>query len=317
LEKPDPIAVLISASPTSLRNYELQDIRTGGTVPIVQDQSPEGAAVVAIRHESVERVIQAMHAKLEEPLGLTSMAKIAYLSRFHFNRTFRRVTGIPPTRFLYALRIASARRLLLHTQMHVIDICYEVGYNSLGTFTRRFTELLGVSPMRFRLMARSSKNRTIDPTDAIKTMQAPAPAATSRRITGRIDAPTEFRGLILIGLFDSAIPQGNPRACAILNEPGSFEIASPPDGDYHLFALALNLTADLLTIFDCEPALRCGGQQISIMSNMIQGETNLHLRPRIVTDPPILLTIPLLLRQIGGDQPLRAATASSSARQSR
>jgi AraC family transcriptional regulator len=283
-------------------------------VPIVQDQSSEGVAVATIRHEPVERVIQAMHAKLEEPFGLTSMAKIAYLSRFHFNRTFRRVTGIPPTRFLYALRIASARRLLLHTQMHVIDICYEVGYNSLGTFTRRFTELLGVSPTRLRSMARSSKNGTIDPADAIRSMQAPAPAQ-SRRITGRIDAPGDFRGLILIGLFDSAIPQGHPRACAMLTEPGPFEIASPPDGDYHLFALALNLAADLLTIFDCEPALRCGGQQISILGNSIQGDTKLLLRPRSVTDPPILLTIPLLLSQIGGHQPFRGAAAAADAGQ--
>jgi AraC family transcriptional regulator len=280
-------------------------------VPIVQDVACEGTAVVAIRHEPVERVIRAMHANLEEPFGLTSMAKIAYLSRFHFNRTFRRVTGIPPTRFLYALRIASARRLLLHTQLHVIDICYEVGYNSLGTFTRRFTELLGVSPTRFRLMARSSKNKTINPTDAIKTLQAGAPAATSRRMTGRIDASTEFRGLILIGLFDSAIPQGHPRACAMLTEPGPFEMASPPDGDYHLFALALNLTGDLLTLFDCEPALRCGGQQISIQGDRIQGQTNLHLRPTSATDPPILLTIPLLLSQSGAHQPLQAAAASS------
>jgi len=246
------------------------------------------------KHESVERVIAAMYARLEEPLALSSMAKIAFLSRFHFNRTFRRVTGIPPTRFLYALRIATARRLLLKTQMHVIDICYEVGYNSLGTFTRRFTELVGVSPTRFRLMGRSCKNVI----NQLNTVQSSADQSMPRVVSGRVDAPDGFRGLILIGLFDVAIPQGKPKACAVLSEPGVFRIVSPAEGRYYLFALALHYCADMATALDCEPALRAGGQQISIFGDTIQGSTDLRLRPVALTDPPILLAIPLLLSEL-------------------
>lgn len=50
-------------------------------------------------------------------------------------------------------RIDAAKRLLIDTTLRVIDICYEVGYNSLGTFSSRFTELVGISPQGFRELA--------------------------------------------------------------------------------------------------------------------------------------------------------------------
>jgi AraC family transcriptional regulator len=270
-------------------------------VPTVQSRLSESSAAVPRQREPVERVIQAMHDKLEDPFGLSSMAKVAFLSRFHFNRTFRRVTGIPPTRFLYALRIATARRLLLQTQMRVIDICYEVGYNSLGTFTRRFTELLGASPARFRVLARSSQYGRINPANSPQEMQPPSYANASRRLSGRVHAPADFRGLILIGLFDAAIPEGKPRSCAMVSQSGSFEIVSPPEGKYFLFALALDVSADIITCWDCESTLRGGGQQIFIRGDRIQGDTTLHLRSKNVTDPPILLAIPLLVSRFGRD----------------
>src|SRR2546421_7000845 len=67
-------------------------------------------------YESVERVIAAMRTRLDQPMSLRSMARIACASPYHFNRTFRQVTGVPPSQFLYAMRLDTARRLLMHTQ---------------------------------------------------------------------------------------------------------------------------------------------------------------------------------------------------------
>ena len=113
------------------------------------------ASTMRSHHESVDRVITAMRSRIDEPLSLQSMARIGFASRFHFNRTFRQITGIPPSQFLYALRLDAARRLLTETQRKIIDICYDVGYNSVGTFTRRFTDALGVSPSTFRELTQS------------------------------------------------------------------------------------------------------------------------------------------------------------------
>src|SRR6476619_1111248 len=78
------------------------------------------------------------------------MGGTAYLSRFHFNRVCREITGLPPVRFHTALRIAAAKRLLLTTDMSVTEVSLEVGYQSLGTFTTHFHELVGVSPRTLR-----------------------------------------------------------------------------------------------------------------------------------------------------------------------
>jgi len=88
-------------------------------------------ATTAAHHEAVERVIRTMRDHLDEPLTLQEMSRIAYISPYHFNRIFRQITGIPPNQFFYALRLETAKRLLLTTNTNVTDVCFDVGYNSL------------------------------------------------------------------------------------------------------------------------------------------------------------------------------------------
>src|SRR5256714_15274685 len=98
----------------------------------------EGAAphvTFAAQTQAVERAIQTMHTHLDEELTLEDLASVAYLSPSHFHRVFRRLIGIPPGEFLAALRFQTARRLLLTTALSVTEICFEVGYTSIGSFT--------------------------------------------------------------------------------------------------------------------------------------------------------------------------------------
>ena len=78
------------------------------------------------------------------------MAEMANLSPYHFARIFRNVTGIPPVEFLTAVRLERAKRLLLGTEMGVAEVCFEVGYESVGTFATRFKDLVGLPPGRMR-----------------------------------------------------------------------------------------------------------------------------------------------------------------------
>ncbi len=110
---------------------------------------------LAMQTQAVERAIQAMHTHLQERLTLEDLASTAYLSPSHFHRVFCRLIGIPPGEFLSALRFQAARRLLLTTPLSVTDICFEVGYTSTGSFTSRFTHLVGLSP---RLYANARMN---------------------------------------------------------------------------------------------------------------------------------------------------------------
>ena len=90
---------------------------------------------------ATEQIVSWMREHLDQEISMEEMAEKAGVTPFHFLRTFRRWTGVTPALFLSALRLEEAKRLLLTTDRSVTDICFDVGYNSLGTFTTRFTQL--------------------------------------------------------------------------------------------------------------------------------------------------------------------------------
>jgi AraC family transcriptional regulator len=240
-------------------------------------------------YESVERVITAMRGQLDQPMTLQQMARIGYASPYHFNRTFRQITGVPPSQFLYALRLDAAKRMLTETQKKVIDICYEVGYRSVGTFTRRFADVLGVSPVRFRKLTDSrTRPLPLQPMDGANGRRA-HPGA---RITGCIAAPDDFHGFIAVGLFTTRIPQGKPVSCTLVKDRGVYHLEGAPEGDFYLFAVGLKEPADASVYFDYGTAMRAGGHPVRISRNSVQGHTSLELRPPSPFDPPLLLVLP-------------------------
>jgi len=86
------------------------------------------------------------------PLDL--VAAQAGLSAFHFHRLFTHAFGETPHEFLTRLRIDKARRLLLSDHQSVTEICFEVGYQSVGSFSARFRSLTGLPPSEFRRAGR-------------------------------------------------------------------------------------------------------------------------------------------------------------------
>jgi AraC family transcriptional regulator len=240
---------------------------------------------------AVHRVISAIRGRLDESISLKDMASVAYMSRFHFNRTFREITGLPPRRFLSALRVESATRMLLDTDHRVTDICLDVGYNSLGTFIRRFSEALGVSPMRLRSIRRSSGQGLLPQTDTAQSHERPECC-----VEGRILAPASFSGPIFIGLFATRIPEGAPLACAVLHSAGEFRIASAPKGKHYLFALGLPWPERMTDFFSHDSALRGGGELVAVERDKTEFR-EICLRAAVPTDPPILVNLPFLLEK--------------------
>jgi len=222
------------------------------------------------------------------------MARKAMVSSSHLDHIFRQATGISPRRFLGALRLASAKRMLLGTQLRVVDICMAAGYNSLGTFTRRFTELVGVPPLHLR---RLSENGTLAEMRSLRRRAIALRPQREKGIRGRIIAPADFSGLIFVGLFNSPIPEGRPAKCAVLTEPGSFAIHDVPDGHYYSFAMAFRWSEDPLAYLRNDAALRASGHPLAlrVRGGSLNTELILQLRPPELSDPPILLAIPALV----------------------
>lgn len=102
----------------------------------------------------IARVRAHMHDASHAPLRIDELAREACLSEQHFVRVFRAAYGVTPGRYLGALRIAHAKRLLAH-DVSVTEVCLAVGYTSLGTFSHRFAQATARSPRAYQRQLRA------------------------------------------------------------------------------------------------------------------------------------------------------------------
>lgn len=248
---------------------------------------------VPVHHrEAVSRVIRTVRGRLDEPWTLSQMAQVAFLSRFHFSRVFRQVTGAPPGRFLSALRMAEARRLVVASRMNVTDICTTVGYSSLGTFTTQFTEQIGVGPGRLRRLDRAHGDRPIE-----QVVGEPERPSADGIVTGKVLAPPGADRMVLIGLFPTRLAQGCPASCTTVRGAGEFRITGVPDGSFHLLACAhpRAVTVNDVLAGSGDPDTWVGvAARPVVVSDGRAEPVSVRLAPSRPTDPPILSGLPVL-----------------------
>ncbi|MGH2379154.1 MAG: helix-turn-helix domain-containing protein [Candidatus Limnocylindria bacterium] len=96
------------------------------------------------------RARDAMDRAYTEPLDVRAVAAVAHLSEAHFSRSFRAVFGETPHRYLQRRRVERSMFLLRETDRSVTDVCFDVGFSSLGTFSRTFREIVGETPSGYR-----------------------------------------------------------------------------------------------------------------------------------------------------------------------
>ena len=98
----------------------------------------------------LRRVRDRIDREYAQPLDVEALARNAHMSAGHFSRQFRLAYGESPYSYLMTRRIERAMALLRRGDLNVTEVCFEVGCSSLGTFSTRFTELVGVSPSTYR-----------------------------------------------------------------------------------------------------------------------------------------------------------------------
>ena len=249
-----------------------------------------------------ERAIRFLYERYSEPLSLADIANSAILSRFHFCRTFRDATGVTPGRFLSAIRIYQAKRMLLNTRMNVTDIAFAVGYNSLGSFSNHFTDSVGVAPGRFRRISQSGGFK-------LPRTQRPS-SSVQATVTGTIEFPRGYAaGRVYLGAFDTPIVQRQPAAAVLIDsldtaESSSFQLTGVPRGTWFLRAVAVADNSDP------EPWTRRtllvgGAGPVTVAADTVIS-AKIELRTRRPTDLPILLALPDL-----EPQPADAAPADT------
>jgi AraC-like DNA-binding protein len=91
-----------------------------------------------------------MDRAFAQPLDVPALARVAHVSPAHFSRQFRATFGETPHRYLQRRRVERSMFLLRESDRSVTDICLDVGFTSLGTFSRTFREIVGQSPLAYR-----------------------------------------------------------------------------------------------------------------------------------------------------------------------
>ncbi|HHU10720.1 MAG TPA: helix-turn-helix transcriptional regulator [Intrasporangiaceae bacterium] len=101
--------------------------------------------------------------EFDQPLDVPELARGVHLSAGHLSRQFKAAYGESVYSYLMTRRIERAMALLRHSELSVTDICMTVGFSSLGTFSTRFAELVGLPPSRYRVLARTEAAAALPP----------------------------------------------------------------------------------------------------------------------------------------------------------
>jgi AraC-like DNA-binding protein len=237
--------------------------------------------------QAVERVVTVMRTRYQERLYVPELAADEFFSPFHFTRIFRRDTGVTPGQYLTAVRLFEAKRLLLTTSLSVAEVACRVGYPGVGTFTTRFTKLVGVSPGRYRRLPAAGMLSITDNAHRFPEadlLRASAPWRANGRggaIAGSVHFGTEgVSTRFLVAVFEEPIPQGPPIAWTLV--PGGddvhWRLDGLPAGDWVAVAVT-----------EGHPAAR-GCAPVRVSPGTV-ARVEIRLRRPHRTDPPIMVPI--------------------------
>lgn len=109
-------------------------------------KGPEPASDLVLLRKAKDQIDR----EFSRPLDVTSIAGTVGMSAGHFSRRFHDAFGEPPYRYLMTRRVERAMTLLRTGDQTVTDVCFAVGFSSLGTFSTRFSQLVGVTPSAYR-----------------------------------------------------------------------------------------------------------------------------------------------------------------------
>lgn len=246
----------------------------------------------AANNEAVETAIALMHANVASPLRLHELADAAYLSRFHFDRVFRTMTGVSAVAFAAALRIDAAKRLLVNGEASVTEACYALGYESLGSFVSRFSRSVGVSPGALRASsARDDGTPVVRDAEPRVRLSADGCASIGGIVSG--DVPADL--VVWVGAFSRGIPDGLPAGGTLLHGVGPFRIDGLSCGTYHILALGVPRATSLRGYLALGASARVGkGGAVVLGPAGADRRVTIDLAVASVTDPPILVALPLV-----------------------
>lgn len=244
----------------------------------------------------INEAIAYIHRNIEEPISLSILAKHVGYSPYHFIRLFKTQTGLSPYYYISSLRLQKAKDLLIHTNLTVRDIAQQIGQQSLGTFTTRFGEKIGVTPSRFRIQQNLAETYLKQLKDLPEIGGVEKHRANHTGVVGSVHSALPFEGVIFIGLFHKPIPESIPVYGTLMMSLGEFQFSNVKPGTYYLMATSISWKMKSLDILLPQANLRTRHHEpIVIESNEELHRQQVTLYPPSLDDPPILISLPLLM----------------------
>lgn len=239
-----------------------------------------------VRAQAVAKVVGEMKKLTNSCVLLDEWADFVSLNKYELTTAFKKLTGIPPMAFHNAEKLEIAKRLLVFEQMSVTEVCFEIGFESVGSFVSKFTNCVGVSPGGYARVMSSTGFAGI----LVCALQKSKRARNSRQgIRVRLQPPVNQRALSLIAaVFPRPFPSGYPAEWRFIPP---FCRVTTIDGGLTGYCLAASfpILPRLPELVNFQPAL-IGRRALE----KTDADVSIELRTPTIFDPPITLAVPAL-----------------------
>jgi AraC family transcriptional regulator len=145
----------LSCVPSSLRSEELALRIIERVIALTASDRQTSAAPTGRETRRVIEAIRLVESDAARPLELNEMAAVAGMSKYHFLRVFRRLTGMTPHQYLISARLRRAALALASSRRPVIAVALDAGFGDLSTFNKTFRAVFGLTPTQYRDLRRS------------------------------------------------------------------------------------------------------------------------------------------------------------------
>jgi AraC family transcriptional regulator len=241
----DPISA--GGSKESIMNIASPQRTPAGTIAIPNNPPIAACKRPSIGELTVQGVIAYMQSHISESLSLGRLSEIAGFSPWHLDRMFTRETGLATMHYLTLLRIEAAKNAALGSDQRIIEIAYDVGFNSLGSFGKRFTHLVGMSPRDLRKAADSFDigrwKASLD--ELCGRRQVSGEGLTIEgAVFGHEATVVPFEGWAFVSVVAGGHLLAQPIACTVARIPGPFVLGPLSPGRYTVHAIGFSREID-------------------------------------------------------------------------
>lgn len=240
-----------------------------------------------------------IRSTIDEDMSLEDMAKHFGYSKYHFSRKFKQETGYTYKQYIEALKIEQSIAAILAGDRNITGVFIDSQHESSGTFSNTFKKLTGLSPSLYKKSITLLCNTLIH---AIKTKGEIIYRQTRVTKGGRISVTLNYpechpERVSFVGLFENGIPNRAPVVGVALYKRTHCVLDLIPEGNYYLLVTEIDLTSEIANYFILNRNYRAKVEQPIAITCDTDGHYDLTMRLSIPEDPPILVNLPLLVKQ--------------------